>query len=152
MLVITTGMVVFAGVGAGIAGTVGWTIRHLRKRWVYTLMDNIEYHINEIGVYQLTKEQEHCLFYTGPVDTVDLQGVALTVTGEGSNPSPVFKFAMHSDDGRVVIWHQHMPSNELLIQHFYMGNRRERSVAVKYKDILKKVSSEAYTMWKMSQP
>ena len=152
MPVITTGTIVFAAIGATILGTVGWATHDVRVKWLETLLGNVEDRINEVAVQQLSKELEHELLYESRGNMIDSSGIMMQITGYGREPSDLFRFSMYSEDGRVVSWYQRMPSNEFLIAQFRIAGGRERAVALKYKDRLKKVANEAYVMWKMSQP
>jgi hypothetical protein len=152
MPVITTGTVVFGLIGAAILGVLGRATLDARLTWLETMLGDAEDRINEVSVYQLTKEQEHDLMNTARGDVLDSAAVLMALRRTGDDPSGMFKFTMHGEDGRLVIWHQRMPDGEFFPTLFQVGTSRDRTAALKYKRRFKAIGAEAYTMWKMSQP
>jgi hypothetical protein len=152
MPVITTGTMVFAGIGAAIIATLGLVTRNTRIAWLETVVGDVEAKINNVHVYQLTKLQAHELTYLRRGDTMDAEAVFMELANTSSSPSDIVRFRIQDEDTRSVVWYQRVDTNEFLIKYFEIGGVHERAVALRYKDRLKAIGNESYVMWKMTQP
>jgi hypothetical protein len=152
MPVITTGAMVFAGIGAIIVGGLGLATRNTRIAWLESIVGDVEAKINSVHVYQLTRSQAHELTYRRRGDTMDAESVFMELAKTGDKLSDIVRFRIQDEDTRSVVWYQRLDTNEFLLNYFEIGGVRERAVALRYKDRLKAIGNESYVMWKMTQP
>jgi hypothetical protein len=152
MPVITTGTMVFAGIGLAIVGVLGLVTRDTHTAWLETVVGDVEAKINNVRVQQLTRIEAHELTYRARGDVYDSASVLMEISKVANKPSDIVRFTIENDSLRSVVWYQHVDRNEFLLNYFEIGGVRERAVALRYKDRLKAIGNEAYVMWKMSQP